>query len=164
VGTAVEHHVLYQYQFSGTKDIFAGFMQTETPYYQPTPAAPTPFTVDTTYNDPDFATSCTSFSGNCASAWGLRVVDSSAVLVYGAGFYSFFSDYSTTCSDSGGPENCQTNIVSIEGTYDAVNIYNLNTVGTTNMLLLNGDVVAVYSANINVFPDTVALFQSGSGS
>lgn len=30
-GTAVEHHSLYQYQFSGAKDIVAGFIQTETP-------------------------------------------------------------------------------------------------------------------------------------
>lgn len=31
VGTAVEHHVLYQYQLSGTKNIFASQLQTETP-------------------------------------------------------------------------------------------------------------------------------------
>lgn len=32
IGTAVEHHSLYQYQFVGTKSIFMGFIQTETPY------------------------------------------------------------------------------------------------------------------------------------
>ncbi len=31
VGTAVEHHVLYQYQFVETKAIFMGQIQTETP-------------------------------------------------------------------------------------------------------------------------------------
>lgn len=31
VGTAVEHHVLYQYQLVNTKNIFMGFIQTETP-------------------------------------------------------------------------------------------------------------------------------------
>jgi hypothetical protein len=30
VGTAVEHHTLYQYQFASTKDIFMGQIQTET--------------------------------------------------------------------------------------------------------------------------------------
>ena len=31
VGTSSEHFTLYQYQFSNTKNIFAGFIQTETP-------------------------------------------------------------------------------------------------------------------------------------
>jgi hypothetical protein len=31
VGTAVEHHDLYQYQLINTKNIFMGFIQTETP-------------------------------------------------------------------------------------------------------------------------------------
>lgn len=159
VGTAVEHHTLYQYQFANTKNIFAGFLQTETPYYQPSPAAPTPFTVNTALNDPDFATSCSGQSGNCASAWGLRVLDSSNILIYGAGLYSFFDNYSTTCSNGGGAENCQTNIADIESSTN-VNIYNLNTVGTTNMLTLNGATMATYASNINVYPETVALFQS----
>ena len=31
VGTAVEHHTLYQYQLANTKNIFMGQIQTETP-------------------------------------------------------------------------------------------------------------------------------------
>ncbi len=31
VGTAVEHHVLYQYQFANTQNIYMGVIQTETP-------------------------------------------------------------------------------------------------------------------------------------
>lgn len=31
IGTAVEHHSLYQYQFSGASSVMAGFIQTETP-------------------------------------------------------------------------------------------------------------------------------------
>jgi glucan 1,3-beta-glucosidase len=46
-------------------------------------------------NDPDFAASCAGKSGNYSTAWGLWVLNSHDVLVYGAGFYSFFSDYST---------------------------------------------------------------------
>jgi hypothetical protein len=65
-------------------------------YYQPNPAAPAPFTVVPTLNDPDFATSCADKTGYCASAWGLRILISHNILVYGAGLYSFFSDYSTS--------------------------------------------------------------------
>ncbi|KAL3417572.1 glucan 1,3-beta-glucosidase [Phlyctema vagabunda] len=136
-----------------------GFIQTETPYYQPNPSAPTPFTVNTALNDPNFATSCAGKSGNCANAWGLRILNSQSIMVYGAGLYSFFNNYSTTCSNGGGPENCQNNILSLEGTLSNINIYTLSTVGTTNMITLNGATVAVYADNVNVYPDTIALFR-----
>ena len=157
-GTGVEHHALYQYQLSGTQDIYLAQAQTETPYYQPNPSAPTPFNVVSSLNDPNFASSCSGQSGNCANAWGFRALNTKSVYMYGGGFYSFFNHYSTACSNQGGSENCQTNIVDIESSSD-INIYNLNTVGTTNMATVNGKAVAKYSDNINVFPDTVALFR-----
>jgi glucan 1,3-beta-glucosidase len=100
IGTAVEHHTLYQYQLANTQNLFMGFIQTETPYYQPNPLAPTPFTVVSSLNDPNFATSCSGQSGNCAEAWGLRVINSRNVLIYGAGHYSFFNNYDTSKSRS----------------------------------------------------------------
>lgn len=97
VATAVEHHALYNYQFVGTKDVFASQLQTETPYYMPTPnALNAGYSYNASWNDPDFATSCASSSAaNCAMAWGLRVVDSSDLLLYGSNHYSFFTSYST---------------------------------------------------------------------
>jgi hypothetical protein len=65
-------------------------------YYQPNPAAPAPFTVVPKLNDPNFATSCADKTEYCASAWGLRILISHNILVYGTGLYSFFSDYSTS--------------------------------------------------------------------
>ncbi len=65
------------------------------------------------------------------------------------------------CSVKGGPENCQDNIFSVEGSSSAnVNVYNLNTVGTTNMITKNGATYAVYSANNDGFVDTVAVWLS----
>jgi glucan 1,3-beta-glucosidase len=84
-----------------------------------------------------------------ANAWGLRILSSSNILIYGAGLYSFFDNYSTTCSD---------NIFSLEGTLSNVNVYCLSTVGTTNMITKNGASVALYSANVNTYPDTIARF------
>lgn len=92
VGTAVEHHVLYQYQFADTQNIFASQLQTETPYFQPLPTALVPFAANTTLQDPTF--DCTGVSGNCDEAWGLRVLSSSDVLIYGSNHYSFFDNYS----------------------------------------------------------------------
>ena len=73
-----------------------GFIQTETPYYQPNPPAPAPFSPMPALHDPYFTSPCSGQSGN--SAWGLRIINSQNVLIYGAGLYSFFDNYSTSIS------------------------------------------------------------------
>lgn len=93
-GTAVEHHTLYNYQISGAKNVYASQLQTETPYFQPHPNSLSPFAPNSALGDPTF--DCTGVSGNCAMAWGLRIVGSSGVFLYGANHYSFFNDYSTS--------------------------------------------------------------------
>ncbi|KAI1086714.1 glycoside hydrolase family 55 protein [Rostrohypoxylon terebratum] len=161
VGTAVEHNNLYNYQFANTKNIFASMLQTETPYYQPTPDATTPFPVVTALQDPDFKTSCSGVSGNCANAWGLRIIDSTDIYIYGAGHYSFFDNYSTTCSTVDAGENCQARIVSLEGSTSNVNIYALNTIGSLSMIDKDGTSLAKWSDNENVYPSNVMLFRTG---
>jgi glucan 1,3-beta-glucosidase len=166
VGTAVEHHAFYQYQFANTKDVYAGQIQTETPYWQPNPNAAAVFPIVPGFNDPDFVASCEGVSGNCADAWGLRVISSQSILVYGAGLYSFFDNYSVVCSDAvtppgGNGASCQTRIVSIEGSdVQNVNVYNLNTIGAAQMVTRDGKSLASYSDNVNVYPDTIALFRT----
>ncbi len=161
VGTAVEHHTFYQYQLANTRNLFMGQIQTETAYYQPNPNAATPSPVVKAYNDPDFVASCQGKTPNCLLGWGLRVINSQSVLVYGAGLYSFFNNYSTTCSNQGNGEACQLRIFSVEG-YGSnnVNVYNLNTIGTTEMIDRDGVALARYSDNLDGFVDTIALFRS----
>lgn len=133
----------------------AGFIQTETPYYQPNPNAPSsPYAANATWNDPDYST-C--LSGNC-DALGLYVDNSKTVYIYGAGLYSFFNDYSTTCSDAGNGENCQSEIFRVAGSTTGLRVYCLNTVGVTNMIEVAGTSKAVYSDNISVYPDGLVLF------
>lgn len=97
VGTAVEHHSRYQYQLSGTQNVFMGQIQTETPYYQPNPAANQPFAMNATLNDPNYSVMCPAGApANCPLALGLRVNACKNVLVYGAGLYSFYNNYSTS--------------------------------------------------------------------
>lgn len=136
-------------------------IQTETPYFQPTPNALVPFPAVSSLNDPNFSSSCAGVSGNCAAAWGLRVLNSKNILVYGAGLYSFFSDYSTTCSTFAAGQTCQSRIASIEGSASNVNIYGLNTIGAQSMLTRNGVSVAWYADNVNNFPSTVGVYKSG---
>ncbi|KAI1260666.1 glycoside hydrolase family 55 protein [Xylariaceae sp. FL1019] len=87
VGTSVEHHARYQYNFYNTQNIFAGQIQTETPYYQPNPTGRSPYPLNLTLGDPNFDVSCPSGSSEarCADAWGLSVKASKNILVYGAG-------------------------------------------------------------------------------
>lgn len=163
VGTAVEHHTKYQYQFVDTKDAFAGQVQTETPYYQPNPPAPLPFPYSANYSDPKFPNKTVheqNYTIPGADAWGLRIVDSEALSFYGVGLYSFFDNYSTNCSAQGNGEVCQDRIFSVEGSSSGISVYNLNTVGTHNMITLDGNDVAYYADNLDGFIDTIALFRT----
>lgn len=153
----------YEYQFVDTRNIFMGQIQTETAYYQPNPDATVPFPEDRALNDPVFTPSPNS-SINAASGWGLRIVRSNNILGYGVGLYSFFDNYSTACSQVGAGARCQTRILSIEGsrnTYD-IGLYNLNTVGTTEMITRDGVDLASNVDNNSTFVDTINIFRIGS--
>lgn len=83
-GTASEHNVLYQYQLPGAQKIVMGMIQTETPYFQPLPAAPEPFKPGQFPNDPVF-TNCGNSIAGCAMAWAVRIINSSTVYILGSG-------------------------------------------------------------------------------
>ncbi|KAJ8609294.1 hypothetical protein MRB53_039169 [Persea americana] len=133
VGTAVEHHSLYEYQFANTQDIFAGHIQTETAYYQPNPPV------------------CDTIP-----------FDSFDVYIYGAGHYSFFHDYNVTCSQQGYGAECQSRIVSLEGSYQNVAIYGLSTVGSQSMVTWDGRDVVAAADNVAGFTNSIALFRPGA--
>lgn len=129
-GTASEHSVLYQYQFYHAKNVLAGMIQTESPYYQPVPSLPAPFAdaVGAFKGDP----SCIEGGDRCGSAWALRIVESSDVIISGAGLYSWFDAYvQVPCVDD---QDCQSSMVQIENTNGNVSIFNLITIGATTMV------------------------------
>lgn len=151
-GTASEHSQLYNYQLSNASTVYMSLIQTETAYMQGNPDANTPFTANTAYNDPSFTT-CT--ADNCARTWGLRIVDSEDVYVYGAGLYSFFDNYDQTCLET---ENCQESIVSIENS--AAHVFGLSTKASKNMLTVNGKSQALDADNRNNYCATLSYFAS----
>ncbi|KAK4641260.1 hypothetical protein QC761_610850 [Podospora bellae-mahoneyi] len=183
LGNAVEHHTLYQYQLVNASNLWMGQIQTETPYYQPNPQAPYPFTqVNTTLHDPDFMTDCPGSSPStveqlpgdppCAMAWAMRIIGSKNITVFGAGLYSFFNNYCTNCSTNHAGENCQARIFSIQdanGT-EVVNsttglqMYNLNTIGSVSMLTIKGEDVAFWNETIATYASTMGIFRNdGNG-
>ncbi|KAF2855299.1 glycoside hydrolase family 55 protein [Plenodomus tracheiphilus IPT5] len=162
-GTAVEHHVKYEYQFVDTRNVFMGQIQTETAYYQPNPDATVPFPTVPSLHDPVFTPS-TNSSINAASGWGLRILRSNNILGYGVGLYSFFDNYNTSCNAVNAGATCQTRILSIEGermSYD-IGLINVNTVGTTQMITRDGVDLASNVDNNSTFVDTINVFRIGS--
>ncbi|KAA8650192.1 uncharacterized protein ATNIH1004_002873 [Aspergillus tanneri] len=115
-GTASEHNVLYQYQLSGAQNVVMGMIQTESPYFQPSPPAPQPFgrSLGKFANDPDFS-NCKAGDKTCASSWAVRIIDSKSIHILGAGLYSFFNSYSQDCLDT---ENCQQRAFQVEQSSD----------------------------------------------
>ncbi|KAJ6556359.1 pectate lyase superfamily protein-domain-containing protein [Mycena capillaripes] len=148
VGTASEHHVIYQYAFNKARDVWAGLMQTETPYFQPTPPPPTPFSINTNYGDPE---------GPLSAAWGLVISLSSNIFVYGAGLYSFFQTYSQNCVPG---RNCQDSMLLIDQQSASIYFYQLTTAGSTNMLSYPNVSIAKQADNINGFASTVSFWEA----
>ncbi|KAJ5624893.1 Exo-1-3-beta-D-glucanase [Penicillium lagena] len=151
-GTASEHHQLYNYQVSNAQNVFMGLIQTETPYYQSNPNALTPFTPQSSWNDPTFET-CT--TNSCRKSWGLRVMGSQDLYIYGAGLYSFFENYAQSCLRS---EDCQQNMVEID--CSDVHIYGLSTKAAVNMVTSSqGKGMVPESDNTSNYCSTIALFE-----
>ncbi|KAI9705199.1 MAG: hypothetical protein M1820_005346 [Bogoriella megaspora] len=130
-GTASEHSVLYNYQLNNAKNLFMGMIQTETPYFQPNPVAPNGIS-GSLDSDPKF--SCTGDDTTC-DAWGLRIVNSSGINVYGGGLYSFFNNYGQDCLTAD-PQNCQQNMVAVDGSSD-IHLFALSTKASVNMVTEN---------------------------
>ncbi|TRX89679.1 hypothetical protein FHL15_009429 [Xylaria flabelliformis] len=132
-GGGSEHSVLYNYLLSGAKDVYMGHIQTESPYFQPVPAAPGPFGAAASFpNDPNFNqcnVTADSIEEQCRYSWGLRVIDSTDITIHSAGLYSFFNEYYQDCVET---NNCQERILEVEGSTGVV-VYNLFTVATVNI-------------------------------
>ncbi|KAI9106292.1 pectate lyase superfamily protein-domain-containing protein [Phlyctochytrium arcticum] len=149
---AAEHNVFYQYQLNGAKNVFMGMIQSEAPYYQSIPKAPAPYTPLPDWSDPDYK-NCNG-DKNCAKSWGMRVINSSDVMIYGAGLYSFFENYSTDCVKEGNGI-CSDHALEILKSKN-IAFYNYNTVSTKNMVDLDGKSMAPFTENRNKFCSTIA--------
>ncbi|KAK4216626.1 pectate lyase superfamily protein-domain-containing protein [Rhypophila decipiens] len=106
-GGASEHAVLYQYNFHHASNNFIAHMQTESPYFQPTPDALGVWQPGAYESDPLFE-DCDPSSPTCTLSWALMVRHSTDMLVYGAGLYSWFRSYTQDCLI---PEDCQQRLI-----------------------------------------------------
>ncbi|KAK4238207.1 pectate lyase superfamily protein-domain-containing protein [Achaetomium macrosporum] len=159
-GTAAEHAVLYQYQLAGARNVVMGLIQTEAPYFQPSPKAPAPFERGLVFRDDPRFGDCPASSQTCAVAWSLRIVDSSDVYVISGGLYTWFRDYSQDCVNSGA-HDCQLSTFYVEQSYD-VWVYNLVTIGAVQMVTpLNGEPI-IAAHNRNGFASSIVAWLGGA--
>jgi len=153
-GTQSEHNVFSQYQLTNARNVFMTMIQSETPYWQPGPPAPSPYTPDPNFDDPTYA-HCTPGDVRCPMSYSIRAKNCQNVYLYGAGMYNFFNNYDQTCLTT---EDCQTTMVDLEGN-TAFHMYNINTKAAINMVVENdARVLAKASDNTNGFCQTVNAF------
>lgn len=140
VGTGSEHHTLYAYQMNNAANVYGAMLQVETPYWQPDPRAPAPWTPNATWFDPTFE-GCAQNVSQCYMQWSLRIIgaETHTLPLYGMGFWVFFNgpNYGA-CTGPGGV--CQINILDLEDLRkgDHVELYNVNTRGVQNMITVGG--------------------------
>ncbi|CAG8040084.1 unnamed protein product [Penicillium olsonii] len=156
-GTASEHCTLYQYQLSGAKNILMAMIQTESPYYQPVPLAPNPFTPGFFPNDPLFE-DCESNSISCALSWAVRIIDSSSIWILGSGLYSWYSGYSQDCLET---NSCQQRGLEVEESNDLW-IYNLCTRAIVEMVTPFQGVPTYAKDNMNGLLSSILVWLGGA--
>ncbi|EER38081.1 exo-beta-1,3-glucanase [Histoplasma capsulatum H143] len=155
-GSASEHSQLYQYSIVGAKNVFMALIQVETPYYQANPNALVPFKPNSDFHDPDYSHCKTDA---CRKAWGLRILDSTDVFIYGGGLYSFFENYSQECLAT---ESCQENMIEVD--CSPVHLFGISTKASTNMITRTngGQGLVKQIDNRNNFCSTLAVFEQAS--
>lgn len=162
--TASEHSVFYQYNFNGATNIFAGLLQTESPYFQPSPPPPAPFTnvVGTFAGDPDYNCSASNEFSGCDESWSVIMTKSENIFVASAGLYSWFSSYAQDCIDT---QLCQKTLIRLDSNYANVRFQNLITIGAKYMAVMDGKgIPALDNLNVKTHPDwsQITLLDVGS--
>jgi hypothetical protein len=147
-GTASEHSVYYQYNFNGAQNIFTTMLQTESPYYQPTPKPPAPFqsVVGTFAGDPDYTCKGGDTDG-CDESWAVIMKNCQNVHIGAAGTYSWFSTYTQDCIDK---HTCQKSLWLLDSNYNNNRLQHVIAIGAKNIFATPGGTVISSDANLAV--------------
>lgn len=138
-GTGSEHHWLYNYNFHKAQNVYAGLLQSESPYMQgkgATQTAPAPWTAESKFGDPDFSW-CDAADQKCRTSLATNVDGGSDILLYNSAAWAFFNGpwdgtYSHQCEGS-----CQTNMMRVTNSPNNLVWYSINTRKTDVMVLDN---------------------------
>ncbi|KAI0466139.1 glycoside hydrolase family 55 protein [Xylaria cf. heliscus] len=147
-GTASEHSVFYQYNFNGAQNVFTTFLQTESPYYQPTPSPPAPFNsaVGVFSGDPGYSCNGSDADG-CDESWAVIIKNSQNIHIGAAGTYSWFSTYTQDCVDE---HSCQKSLWLVDQNYDNNRLQNIVAIGAKNIIVSPSGAAISSDANLAV--------------
>jgi hypothetical protein len=138
-GTGSEHHWLYNYNFHNAQNVFAGLLQTETPYMQGQgeyEAAPAPWAAEPKYGDPDFSW-CDAQDQKCRTALATNVDGGSNVALYNSAAWAFFDGYWNGLYNEPCNGNCQSNMMRVTNNPTNLVWYSISTRMTDVMVLDN---------------------------
>ncbi|CAI7588609.1 unnamed protein product [Penicillium pancosmium] len=138
-GTGSEHHWLYNYNFHAAQNVYAGLLQTESPYMQgngATQTAPAPWTADSSIGDPDFSW-CDKDDQKCRTSLATNIDGGKDILLYNSAAWAFFDgqwdgNYGTQCDGS-----CQTNMMRVANEPKNLVWYSIST-RKTDVMVLDG--------------------------
>jgi hypothetical protein len=138
-GTGSEHHWLYNYNFHNSQNVYAGLLQSESPYMQGNGAAqtaPAPWTAKSEFGDPDFSW-CGGGDQKCRTSLATNVDGGSDILLYNSAAWAFFNgpwegNYGEQCDGS-----CQTNMMRVTNSPRNLVWYSISTRKTDVMVLDN---------------------------
>ncbi|RHZ59231.1 hypothetical protein CDV55_106081 [Aspergillus turcosus] len=154
VGTAMEHHTLYQYNFEYAQNVFSAFQQSETPYWQgwgSPDLAPAPWSSNLIASDPNFS-NCDASDAGCRMALFERIHGSSNLFLYGGCVWAFFNN------NGGCNGDCQANAVRILSSAGSVYLYGTNVKAISNIVLEDTVAAAKESDNYGGWGGVVAAY------
>ncbi|KAJ5296387.1 Protein kinase dsk1 [Penicillium atrosanguineum] len=138
-GTGSEHHWLYQYNFHHAANVYAGLLQSETPYMQGSgeyEKAPAPWTVNAQLGDPDFSW-CSADDEKCRSALATNIDGGSNIALYNSAAWAFFDGYWNGLYNEPCDGNCQSNMMRVTGAPVNLIWYSIST-RKTDVMVLDG--------------------------
>ncbi|CAI7603253.1 unnamed protein product [Penicillium pancosmium] len=138
-GTGSEHHWLYNYNFHKAENVYAGLLQTESPYMQGSgeyEKAPAPWFAYAQYGDPDFSW-CSTDDDKCRSALATNIDGGSNISLYNSAAWAFFDGswnglYNQPCEGK-----CQSNMMRVVGSPQNLVWYSIST-RMTDVMILDG--------------------------
>ena len=138
-GTGSEHHWLYNYNFHNAQNVFAGLLQTETPYMQGQgeyQSAPEPWSAVAKYGDPDFSW-CAADDQKCRTSIATNVDGGSDIALYNSAAWAFFDGYWNGLYNEPCNGNCQSNMMRVTNHPDNLVWYSIST-RMTDVMVLDG--------------------------
>jgi glucan 1,3-beta-glucosidase len=153
VGTAMEHHTLYQYNFEYASNVFSAMQQSETPYWQGpgNDLAPIPWASNLITSDPTFS-NCGTSDATCRMAFFERIRGSSNLFLYGGCVWAFFNNGGSCNGD------CQQNAIRVLTSQGNIYLYGTNVKSVTNLVVSTNTDIATESANAGGWGGVIAAY------